>query len=86
MNSWQFCCIVELVNWRGLLASKDVESEELASLDDNLAQMVTTDEWKSILAQRGWVDLYQNSADFTAFLTEERPRIEGLLQELGLTT
>ena len=58
---------VELVNWRGLLASKDVEFEELASLDDNLAQMVTTDEWKSILAQRGWVDLYQNSADFTAF-------------------
>ena len=75
---------VELVNWRGVVAPQDMSPEDLAALEDNLSQMVGTEEWKTILSERGWVDLYLNSEEFTAYLAEERVRIEGLLKDLGL--
>ena len=75
---------VELVNWRGLVRGTDLKPEDLKSLEENLATMVASPEWKAILKERGWVDLYLNSEAFAAFLSEERPRIESLLKELGL--
>ena len=33
--------------------------------------------------ERGWVDMYQPSDEFAAFLGTERPRIEGILKQVG---
>lgn len=75
---------VELVNWRGLLARKSAGEAELAALDAALAKMVETEAWKTLAAERGWVDMYLPSDKFSAFLEAEQPRIEQVLVELGL--
>ena len=75
---------VELVNWRGLMAPQGMRDRDQKELDATLAKVVQSAKWKEILQQRGWIDMYQPSAEFAAFLKEERPRIEGLLKDLGL--
>ena len=75
---------VELVNWRGVMTDKTMDAGRLAELDAAIGALVATDAWKKLVAERGWVDLYQNSQDFTAFLETEQPRVEQVLQDLGL--
>lgn len=75
---------VELVNWRALMASKDLRPADMKAIDAAVGEAVRSAEWKEVAAQRGWVDLYQPAAEFQAFLATERPRIEGVLAELGL--
>jgi putative tricarboxylic transport membrane protein len=73
-----------LVNWRGLVAPKDLRGSELRELDAAMAAMVKSPTWQSIVKERGWVDLYLPSNEFAAFLAPEQARIEGLLRDLGL--
>jgi len=57
---------------------------DLKALDAGLAKAVQTEEWQALLKERGWVDMYQPSAEFAEFLGTERPRIEGILKQVGL--
>ena len=49
-----------------------------------LEQMVQTEAWKTLAAERGWVDLYLPSDKFAAFLESEQPRIAQVLSDLGI--
>ncbi|MBP7243289.1 tripartite tricarboxylate transporter substrate-binding protein [Amaricoccus sp.] len=75
---------VELVNWRGVMAKQDVSPEALAELDGAVSQLVASEEWKKLAAERGWVDMHLSSAEFASFLATEEARIHGILVELGL--
>jgi putative tricarboxylic transport membrane protein len=75
---------VELVNWRGVVTKKDAAPEELTALDAALGELVASGAWKALLAERGWVDMYQDSVAFSAFLETEQPRIGQILADLGL--
>ena len=75
---------VTLVNWRGLVAPAKMRAADVKSLDQAMAAMVQSAPWQALLKERGWVDMYQSSEEFAAFLTPERARIEGILKELGL--
>jgi putative tricarboxylic transport membrane protein len=75
---------VELVNWRGVVTNGDVSPESLAALDAAIGQLVASEAWKKLLAERGQVDMYLNAEAFAAFLDEEQPRIEQILGDLGL--
>lgn len=75
---------VELVNWRAVMAPGGLKAADRQALDEAVGAMVGTDEWKRIAKERGWIDLYLPSDQFTAFLKDERARIEGLITELGL--
>jgi putative tricarboxylic transport membrane protein len=75
---------VELVNWRGVLARKEIDAEGLAALDGTLDALVASEPWQKLVAERGWVDMHLSSAEFAAFLETEQPRIQGILAELGL--
>jgi putative tricarboxylic transport membrane protein len=66
------------------MAPQGMRDRDQKELDATLAKVVQSAKWKEILQQRGWIDMYQPSAEFAAFLKEERPRIEGLLKDLGL--
>ena len=66
------------------LAAPGQPDAGLAALDAALAQMVETEAWKTLAAERGWVDMYLPADKFTAFLEAEQPRIEQVLSELGL--
>lgn len=76
---------VELVNWRGLVTRRDLPAEELAALDTAIGSMVASPDWQALVKERGWVDMYQDSAAFTAFLATETPRVQGILADLALT-
>jgi putative tricarboxylic transport membrane protein len=75
---------VTLVNWRGLMAPAKMRPADRKALDAALAKAVQTEEWQALLKERGWVDMYQPSEEFAAFLGTERPRIEGILKQVGL--
>jgi putative tricarboxylic transport membrane protein len=75
---------VELVNWRGLLTKQDLAEADRAALSDTIGQMVKSEAWHTLSAERGWVDMYQDSGTFAAFLEAEQTRIGGILGELGL--
>ena len=75
---------VTLVNWRGLMAPAKMRPADRKALDAALAKAVQTKEWQALLKERGWVDMYQPSEEFAAFLGTERPRIEGILKQVGL--
>lgn len=75
---------LEFVNWRGVFAQGDLKPAEQKRLDETMAKMVASPEWKDIVKQRGWIDLYQPADQFAAFLKTERTQIEGTLTELGL--
>ena len=76
---------VELVNWRGLMALREIRDKDRQALDDALGRMVRSEPWQALVKERGWVDMYQPSDRFAAFLATERPRIEAILKDLGLT-
>src|SRR4051812_42187700 len=73
---------VTLVNWRGLMAPTKMRPADLKALDAAMGEMVRTDEWRALLKERGWVDMYQPSKEFAAFLAPERTRIEGILRDV----
>ena len=75
---------VELVKWRGLMAPEGMRERDKAALDEALGKMVAGEPWQMILKERGWVDMYQPSDQFAAFLQGEQARIGGILEELGL--
>jgi putative tricarboxylic transport membrane protein len=75
---------VELVNWRGVVTDGGMDKDKLAILDAAMGTLVASDAWKQLVAERGWVDMYQPSQEFAAFLETEQPRVGQILTDLGL--
>ena len=46
--------------------------------------MVGSEPWRAVLKERGWVDMYQPSAEFAKFLDGEQTRVDGILRDLGI--
>ena len=46
--------------------------------------MVQTPTWKKLIADLGWSNFYQNSAQHTAFLEEATKDFDTLLTKVGL--
>ncbi len=76
---------LEFVNWRGIFAQANAKPAEMKELQEAVAKVVASPEWQEILKQRGWIDQYQPSDQFAAFLKEDRARIEGTLKDIGVT-
>ena len=47
-------------------------------------KMVKSDKWKKILAERGWLDLYQPRAEFTEYLAKDNVEVTATLSALGM--
>ena len=75
---------VTLVNWRGLMASAKIKANEKQEMEAALREMVESEEWKAILKERGWVDMYQPSPEFAAFVKTEQTKVETTLKDIGL--
>ena len=72
------------MNWRAVFAKQDLKPADKKQLDEAMAKVTASPQWKEISQQRGWIDLYQPADRFTAFLKDEKGRIEITLKELGL--
>lgn len=75
---------IDLVNWRGVFAGPELADADKAALDKAIADMVASDDWKAVLAEKGWADFYMPAADFGPFIGAENERVSGILKSIGL--
>lgn len=75
---------VDLVNWRGLVAPRDITDAERTELEEIVREMVATESWSEAVDRNLWERSEIYGADFQEFLVDEQQRIDVLLKELGL--
>ena len=76
---------VVLANWRGLMAGPDLDDAQRACVVDMIQRMHDSEAWTQTLAKYGWQDYFLAGEEFDTFLAEERTRVEGILQDIGIT-
>ncbi|MET0763276.1 MAG: tripartite tricarboxylate transporter substrate binding protein [Blastococcus sp.] len=78
---------VDLVfaNWRGIVAPPGISDGDTQKWIDAITAMHDSDAWTKTLEDQGWTDAFMTGDDFSAYLTEESTRVEGVMSELGLT-
>ena len=75
---------VELANWRGVVAAPGLDDAGKAGLLDLVKQVHDSEEWKKILADKKWTDLYLAGDEFAALVEEENKRTTEVLKAIGL--
>lgn len=70
--------------WRGVMGTPDMPAEAVAYYEDLFAEMLETDGWQQARDQLGWIDAYQDSEEFGAFLDEQKEQFSSVLSDLGL--
>jgi putative tricarboxylic transport membrane protein len=75
---------VDLANWRGVVAAPGLDDAAKKALLDSVDQMVKSDAWKKVLAEKGWMDIYLPGDEFVKFLADENARVTETLKQIGL--
>lgn len=70
--------------WRGVMGPKDMPEAAVRYYEDLFARMMTTNSWKEATARLGWLDAYQNSADFGVFLDGQLEQFSSVLSDMGM--
>lgn len=73
-----------LTNWRMLAAPGGLTDEQVDGLTSLVLDSTATPEWADARARYHWTERLITGDDLTAFLAEERIRIERLYEEMGL--
>ena len=71
------------VNWRGFFAAPGLPADKLAMYQDAIAKMYDTDEWETVRARNGWVNIHNSGDDFLTFLEAQEKVIGDLMKKLG---
>lgn len=74
----------EFINWRGIFGAPGMPAAELKYMEDALAKMAKTPEWKEICERNGWTQIYMNGAEFGKFLDKTNEQYKTLLTDVGL--
>ncbi|WP_040821717.1 tripartite tricarboxylate transporter substrate binding protein [Thalassobium sp. R2A62] len=69
------------VNWRGFFAAPGLPDDKLAMYQDAIAKMYETDEWETVRARNGWVNIHNPGADFQTFLENQETVIGDLMKK-----
>ncbi|GGK50768.1 C4-dicarboxylate ABC transporter substrate-binding protein [Planomonospora parontospora subsp. parontospora] len=77
---------VELANWRGFVAPRDLDEEAQKKLVDLVTKMHGSQAWKDAVAKNGWTDAFQAGKPFADFLAAEQIRIKAIIAEMGLVS
>ena len=70
--------------WRGVMGPKDMPEAAVRYYEDLFARMMETDSWKEATARLGWLDAYQNSAEFGDFLDSQLEQFSTVLSDMGM--
>jgi len=73
---------VDLANWRAVVAPPGLSREERRRLGDVVARMSRSAAWRKTLADRDWIDTYQDGDAFARYLESERVRIARIVIRL----
>jgi putative tricarboxylic transport membrane protein len=71
------------VNWRGFFAAPGLPEEKLTAYQVAISAMYETEEWESVRARNGWVNIHNSGDDFRTFLEEQETVIGDLMKKLG---
>lgn len=74
---------LDLANWRAVVAPPGLSEREQSRLVDQLTRMHDSAEWRAVLAQNGWDDLFLTGPAFKQFLLSEQARIDAVLRRLS---
>ncbi|MEV3871456.1 tripartite tricarboxylate transporter substrate-binding protein [Streptomyces sp. NPDC049906] len=72
-------------NWRSMMAPADISDAVKAQYVDTLTKMHDSQGWKDALAKNAWNDNFIAGDEFGTWLKEENTRVQGVLDELGLS-
>jgi putative tricarboxylic transport membrane protein len=75
---------VELTNWRGMVAPSGISAGDKAALVTAVQKMHDSDAWTAQMDKNGWDDAFLAGDEFATFLKDEKTRVSGVLQSLGL--
>jgi putative tricarboxylic transport membrane protein len=70
--------------WRGVMGAPEMPEEAVEYYETLFAEMLETDAWREASDQLGWIDAYQDSETFGAFLDEQQAQFSSVLTDLGL--
>jgi len=70
--------------WRGIMGAPGMPAEAVAYYQDMYARMLKTTTWAQARDQLGWIDAYQPSTEFGAFLESQNKQFSTVLSDLGL--
>lgn len=73
----------EFVNWRGFFGAPGLTAAEVDAYQAALAHMYKTDEWETVRARNGWVNIHNEGHDFRTFLEGQEKTIGDLMKKLG---
>ena len=73
----------EFVNWRGFFGAPGLPDDKKAAYVAALEKMYATDEWETVRARNGWVNIFNPGDKFVTFLEEQEQVIGDLMRELG---
>jgi putative tricarboxylic transport membrane protein len=75
---------VEVENWRGVAAPAGLNPDQLAAVTRMIRQMTETEEWRSLLEERGWEAAYLDGSAFVDFVGTDVEKTRQTLREIGL--
>lgn len=73
-----------VANWRGFVAPAGLSAEQKKALTKTVRAMHDTERWQQALEKYNWKDSFLVGDKFGAFLKDEKKRVTGVLEDLGL--
>lgn len=74
---------LDLANWRAVVAPPGLSAAEHAALTERITRLATSPQWRAVLHQNGWDDLFLSGPPLKQFLLAEQARIEDVLRRLS---
>jgi putative tricarboxylic transport membrane protein len=75
---------VVIQNWRMVAAAPGLTDEQKAAINADIEKMAKSDQWKKVLADKGWLDTYLAGDAFNAQLKQDISSTAAILKEIGL--
>jgi putative tricarboxylic transport membrane protein len=72
-----------VVNWRGVVGTKNLGAAQIAFWDDTLSKLTKTEEWDRDLERNLWENTYTNSAGASRYLKVQYEDLKRVMLELG---
>lgn len=73
---------VTLTNWRAMFAPPTTTEEEIVELEQLIAEVTATPEWKDAVARYHWREVPQGHDDLVEYVRSETERIQELFEEI----
>ncbi|WP_424972459.1 tripartite tricarboxylate transporter substrate binding protein [Dinoroseobacter sp. S76] len=71
------------VNWRGFFGAPGMPADQVSAYQAAIEKMYDTEEWETVRARNGWVNIHNSGDEFLKFLETQETQIGDLMKKLG---